>query len=54
MCSYEKAFKFYQKQLNVFSDQNLAMQEVEEKNSVDFQSHLTTKVPEKQKHHKLI
>ena len=46
MCSYEKAFKFYQKQVDVFSAQNLAMQEVEEKNSVDFQSHLTTKVPE--------
>jgi hypothetical protein len=39
-------YNMCQKQVNVFSAQNLAMQEVKEKNSVDFQSHLTTKVPE--------
>ena len=44
MCQYEKTFNFYQKQVDVFSAQNLAMQEVKEKNSVDFQSNLTTKI----------
>ena len=29
MCQYEKAFNFYQKQVDVFSAQNLAKEEVE-------------------------
>ena len=48
MNQYEKAFHFYQKQVDVFSAQDLALKEVEEINSVDFQSNLSTKVPENQ------
>ena len=45
MNQYEKAFHFYQKQVDVFSAQDLALKEVEEINSADFQSNLATKVP---------
>ena len=38
MCQYEKAFNYYQKQVDVCSAKILAGAEVEERNSVDFQN----------------
>ena len=44
MCQYEKAFNYYQKQVDVCSAKILAGAEVKERNSVGFQNNLTTKI----------
>jgi hypothetical protein len=48
MNQYEKALHFHQKHIDAFSAQNLAMRDVEELNSTEFQSNLSTKVPKNQ------
>ena len=43
MNQYEKAFHFYQKQVDVLSAQDIDLKEAEEINSADFQRNLATK-----------
>ena len=48
MNQYEKALHFHQKHIDAFSAQDLALRDVEELNSTEFQSNLSTKVPKNQ------